>query len=167
MAKTKPVSSQWSRASGGSGAPFWTLNACGLDPANFQATQGEEMYADRLVVGSDLRPLAKAAICHGSWNGNDGETPDEEWPDMVSPCISGLSVRRKLKKSATAPTPRSGRPTASASLAPLSSLSSSPAACLHPSALSMASTSRTGSRRNILEHSDGESDAAAIYRADC
>lgn len=97
MAKTKPVSSQWSRASGGSGAPFWTLNACGLDPANFQATQGEEMYADRLVVGSDLRPLAKAAICHGSWNGNDGETPDEEWPDMVSPCISGLSVRRKLK----------------------------------------------------------------------
>ncbi|CDZ97301.1 Glycoside hydrolase, superfamily [Phaffia rhodozyma] len=53
----------WSRASGGSGAPYWTLVACGLDPNRFQSTQ--------------------ATLAHGLWNGSDGRTKDEKWPDMI------------------------------------------------------------------------------------
>lgn len=62
--------SQWSRYSGGSGAPMWTLYACGLNPQSFAATEAaivHNTYPDpdefpRMIWSTNYYRLAAATI---------------------------------------------------------------------------------------------------------
>jgi hypothetical protein len=70
---------QWSRFSGGSGAPMWTLYACGLNPQSFAATEAaivHNTYPDpakfpKMIWSTNYYRLAAATIFTLFFGGRD------------------------------------------------------------------------------------------------
>ncbi|EIW85830.1 glycoside hydrolase family 5 protein [Coniophora puteana RWD-64-598 SS2] len=76
-----PHQDVWSRFSGGSGAPFWTLHACGMDPRNFTATQAA-------ILHSEFSPDPQS--------GGGGEHDPQKLPAMIWSTNYGRLVSQTL-----------------------------------------------------------------------
>ncbi|KAG7127260.1 Ergosteryl-beta-glucosidase like protein [Verticillium longisporum] len=74
-----PHQDVWSRFCGGSGAPMWTIYACGLNPQSFMATEAalvHNLYPDpskfpKMIWASNYQRLAAGTIFTLFWAGRD------------------------------------------------------------------------------------------------
>lgn len=74
-----PHQDLWSRFAGGSGAPLWTLHACGLDPDGFAATHAAVRYAEWPAEG-DVSALGGGGGGGGGKGDGEGEGGKQETP---------------------------------------------------------------------------------------
>ncbi|KAI1341455.1 putative glycosyl hydrolase [Xylariaceae sp. FL0016] len=93
----------WSRYSGGSGAPLWTLHACGLDPSHFSDTHASVRYAEWPMDSDKKDPKAIPSMM---WTTNHNRLASSTafalffgGRDFAPKCkIDGLNIQDYLQK---------------------------------------------------------------------